>query len=144
MNTLNRALGFVAVATLLGSTVAQAEGFGRRADCGGPRFGTCASGEVSVAGSRVSIGLARSFRFGPRDADLSTFTLALPSRADGPDGRYASLISEAGCVVPSGNPLDCPGTTITPEPVSMTLMATGLLGMSGMGWVRRRRLNRTV
>ena len=36
-----------------------------------------------------------------------------------------------------GAPSNC--TTITPEPVSMTLLATGLAGIGGMGAFRRRK-----
>jgi len=36
-------------------------------------------------------------------------------------------------------------TTVTPEPMSMALMATGLVGLAGAGFIqRRRRRNPTV
>jgi len=34
--------------------------------------------------------------------------------------------------------------TVTPEPVTMTLLATGLMGMGGAGLVRRRKKNGDV
>ncbi len=40
-----------------------------------------------------------------------------------------------GCIT------DPPPTTTTPEPVSMTLLATGLVGMGGAGAARRRKKN---
>lgn len=35
----------------------------------------------------------------------------------------------------------CGATNVTPEPITMTLLATGLAGMGGVGLVRRRRKN---
>ena len=38
---------------------------------------------------------------------------------------------------PAGRPATC--VTVTPEPVTMTLLATGLAGMGGAGFIRRRK-----
>lgn len=141
MKGSNRIFGLLAVTTLVGATAAQAEGFGQRRECGGSNFSSCAAAEVRMVGSEVSIGPAKSFRHGRGRSDERTLTLSIPSREFGLDGEYRTMSSAGGCPVPSGNPLDCP-TTVAPEPVSMTLMATGLAGMSGMGWIRRRKLNR--
>jgi MYXO-CTERM domain-containing protein len=43
-------------------------------------------------------------------------------------------------ISPGGHPATCiPFTTTTPEPVTMTLLASGLAGMGGAGFWRRRR-----
>lgn len=42
----------------------------------------------------------------------------------------------------AGNPASC--TTVTPEPVTMSLLATGLAGMGGAGFLRRRKQKSTA
>ncbi|MBK8005191.1 MAG: PEP-CTERM sorting domain-containing protein [Gemmatimonadetes bacterium] len=43
---------------------------------------------------------------------------------------------------PNGAPSTC--TTVTPEPVTMSLLATGLAGMGGAGFLRRRKQKQTA
>jgi hypothetical protein len=54
---------------------------------------------------------------------------------------YDGITNEASeCwtgTTPGGRPATC--VTVTPEPVTMTLLATGLAGMGGAGFLRRRK-----
>jgi hypothetical protein len=54
--------------------------------------------------------------------------------ANGPNGLSGECWTGTA---PSGQAQNC--TTVTPEPVTMTLLATGLAGMGGAGLVRRRK-----
>ena len=66
----------------------------------------------------------------PNNSDVVIRGLNGPS---GPGGTTECWTNDT----PSGGPSNC--TTITPEPVSMTLLATGLAGIGGMGAFRRRK-----
>jgi len=66
----------------------------------------------------------------PNNSDIVIRGLNGPS---GPGGTTECWTNDT----PSGTPSNC--TTITPEPVSMTLLATGLAGIGGMGAFRRRK-----
>jgi len=78
--------------------------------------------------------------------DYVTFTFKIsgswdPSTSDivirgvnGPNGARTECWSGLD---PSGGAANC--TTVTPEPVTMSLLATGLAGMGGAGFMRRRK-----
>lgn len=76
----------------------------------------------------------------PSDFDLNTTGVALHGQG-GFDGCSTKLVID-GAGTPNEGPYDpacLPPTTTIPEPVTMTLLATGLAGMGGAGIIRRRR-----
>lgn len=80
-----------------------------------------------------------------------TFTTSTPFVTDGAVyGWHAQSIGTTGCSAWVGSDgsstVDQSGScaSVTPEPVTMALLGTGLLGMGGAGLVRRRRKNGDV
>jgi hypothetical protein len=70
--------------------------------------------------------------------DLDQFGFAIHGQG-GPNGCSTKLVITNGVGnTPSTSTASCT-TTVTPEPVSMTLLATGLAGVSGVGFMKRRR-----
>lgn len=57
----------------------------------------------------------------------------------GLDGQTGTRTECYTAATPGGRPANCFPATATPEPITMTLLATGLAGMSGAGYMRRRR-----
>jgi hypothetical protein len=74
----------------------------------------------------TQLALGLHFREGPDPACGSNKMWIAPNNdATGPDGgSYAA---------------NCGPTTVVPEPITMTLLATGLAGMGGVGALRRRK-----
>lgn len=73
--------------------------------------------------------------------DPATLALAFRSQA-GPEacaGSAKLYIDTDGSVNSGYSELCGPPTTVVPEPITMTLMATGLAGMGGVGAIRRRK-----
>ena len=70
-------------------------------------------------------------------ADLASLEFALHSQG-GPNGCSTKLfIDGTDAEIDTFDPA-C-GTTVVPEPITMTLLATGLAGMGGAGVIRRRK-----
>ncbi len=74
-----------------------------------------------------------SFKISGGTWNPSTSAIVLRG-VDGVTGHQVECWTGAN---PLGNPGNC--TTVTPEPVTMTLLASGLAGIGGMGFIRRRR-----
>lgn len=75
-------------------------------------------------------------------ADFNNLGFAIHGQG-GPNGCSTKLVIQNGGSANSPDPNDpavqaC-GTTVTPEPVTMSLLATGLAGMGGASLLRRRR-----
>ena len=141
MNRMTRVFGLLAAFGLLGATAAQAEGFKAGRDCSSSGFSTCTAVHLSVLKDRLSMGDRNfSWRNWADEGRNRTFKLVPSGDGFGPGHEANDGITPGICPVASHNPLDCAAaTTVTPEPVTMTLLATGLLSMSGMGLVSRKR-----
>ncbi len=138
MNRLNRTLGVLTACALFGATTAHASGFRGGRDCGGFSFGTCSAVHMNVAEGRLAVG-QMSTSWHDWEVVGSRRNFEFRPISDGSRNGHVDPVTVSGCPVPSGNPLDCPPVTVTPEPVTMTLLASGLLSMSGVGLIRRRR-----
>ncbi len=70
-----------------------------------------------------------------------------PSQTDivfrGQNGLTGQAVECYTASTPGGRPANCLATA-TPEPITMTLLATGLASMGGAGLIRRRRNRNTV
>lgn len=135
-----RALGCVMAAAVAVPVMAQAEGFSSHAGCGNA-FRTCAAVEVSNESRGLSFRIAGlGDRVGFNDGRTE---VRIPIRDEVPVSQLSS--TSGGDLEPCPSkggtlhhPGDCPAT-VTPEPATMTLLATGLLGISGMGITRRKK-----
>ena len=137
MKSATTILGLLAASSMIAATPARAESVKDGARCSGSGFSTCASSQVRIAGNDLSFrgsGVSGTFetdrhslRIGDGRDGSTPPTLPGPGDHEAtpcPDGPR----HEAECATP---------TTVTPEPVTMTLLATGLMGIMGIS--RRRK-----
>ena len=90
-----------------------------------------------INGAITNDGNTYSFSLTFATADLASLEFALHSQG-GPNGCSTKLfINGTDAQVDTVDPA-C-ATTVVPEPITMTLLATGLAGMGGAGIVRRRK-----
>ena len=141
MNRSHTTLGLLAVAALAIPTAARAEAFSTGHECGGPTLTTCAAVQVSRADPGLSFRIS-NLSFNQMNLAtnyvLQIHTIRVAEMSDPTPGSGGQFTQS--CPGHPMDPTDCP-PTITPEPVSMTLLATGLIGMTGFGAAARRRRN---
>ncbi len=127
--------------------------------------GTAPQGATKVGGDGLFIGETITFKFRLTSGsfDLTNAVVAFHVQGGGSgrkdcsskmcigySGSTAQNRDADGNVIPTptGFEENCgasdtgsPPTEITPEPLSLTLMATGLVGLAGAGFIKRRRKN---
>jgi hypothetical protein len=74
------------------------------------------------------------------DADLAALGISIHGQS-GPNNCSTKLAieDEGSTVLGAGEPDPSCSETVIPEPITMTLLATGLAGMGGVGFIRRRK-----
>jgi hypothetical protein len=140
------AIGFRDLAAGVTATSGTASAAGWTFVNGGPNDIQASSGWLAANGNPATKGIGNdgnTYHFTlvfDGDPGLAGATFALHSQA-GPNGCSTKLF-----INPNGgvNTLEapdpaCAGTTTVPEPVTMTLLATGLAGMGGAGLIRRKK-----
>lgn len=142
-------MALAGVAGLFSAAPAPAE----EASCSGASFSTCAAARVTVSGSDLSVrihpvpGTRPSWGGGEIRSTISfedrmaTTPVGKHSGREQRDRNEREVRECRSDERTGGLPrqrIECP-IVVTPEPISMTLMATGLVGMSGLGWMRRRK-----
>lgn len=145
MRTTCKILALTAVTGLFSAVPAAAE-----TACSGAGFSTCAAARLTVAGPDLDLEVWQPRRVTSTRGMAET---SLTVRLDmvGTSGKDRGFGGEpgAGSALGGGecwseeqtgfrHRVECP-VVVTPEPVTMTLLATGLAAMGGIGGIRRRK-----
>lgn len=139
MRALPTLLGLLATTSVLGVSPAAAAEFEAGRDCRGTNLGTCASVHGAMAGGELSFGVPHLN--GAQGRSSYTVRLADRTVGFGPDAGLTNAAGRAACHAAGGavrGEADCAHLTVVPEPVSMTLVATGLPGLMGVSWRKKR------
>lgn len=121
-------LALLALVTTAASAKSNQSGFSGSSSCRGASFSTCSSGGVG-AGSTL-LGVLNYWFNQWRNQNQWGAT-------GNQGGGSGNTGLPGGPVVYIGTPSEPP--VVTPEPVTMTLLATGLAGMGGASALRRRK-----
>lgn len=150
MHSALKMMAMAGVAGLLSAAPASAEGFVPTTACRAAGFATCAGARITMVGSDLDVRVGRpqgGAAWGGTEPSIAVrfdggqvTDWAGEGRRPGNQDRGESRVNECWSEARTGyrERVECP-SLVTPEPISMTLMATGLAGMSGMGWMRRRK-----
>ncbi len=118
--------------------------------CGGTSFSTCAATRLTVAGPDLDLEWQSRGVTSARGATETSRTVGLDNmpgtsekdRGYGGEPGSGSAISANECwseeLTRDRHRVECP-IVVTPEPISMTLIATGLAAIGGVGAIRRRK-----